>query len=632
MKKHLLIAGAIAFAGSLSAQIFSEDFEGGTMPAGWAVTTMATDGGWNIGTEATIGSAYFPFSGNATNFAGTNDDDCNCDKSADFLTSADIDLTNETGAVFMSYKQYFFALSYSGSQEVGTIKVSTDGGTSYSVLSAMAPVAEWATAIYDLTAYAGQTIKVGFEYNDGGGWTYGMGIDDVSVYVPANEDVTLTSIDLPNYAKVNTAVDVKGTITNNAGVAITTMDIEYTIDGGTPVVANLTGLNIAPLATYDFTHTSSWTPTAVASYNVEVEVTAVNGAADADITDNVLDQDIIIYNDSYPRVVLYETFTSSTCAPCVAGNANFESVKAGIPAAELASVKYQMSWPGAGDPYNNADGNLRRVFYSINSVPAMEIDGGWDGNSSSFTMQEHTDALEVPAFVKVSAEYEVDAANQMVKTCTRITAMQDMPNAVLHVAIKENKTTANTGSNGETEFLDVVKKMAPDGDGTMITITAGMSERVCLDYTFNGSYRLPNDASDLINDATEHSVEEFTDLAVVAWVQAVSSKAVYNSSNATVGISPVSVNDVLTNVSSVSVYPNPAVNTTTVSINTIEATEVSITVLDVVGKTAMVMNQVNLNNGANSINLNTTNLKAGVYTVVVTSNDDVATKQLVIQK
>ena len=632
MKKHLLLAGALAFAGSLSAQIFTEDFEGGTMPTGWAVTTQATDGGWNVGTTATIGSQYFPFSGNNTQFAGTNDDDCNCDKSVDFLTSADIDLSNETGAVFMSYKQYFFALSYSGSQEVGTIKVSTDGGTSYSVLSAMAPQDEWATATYDLSAYAGQTIKVGFEYNDGGGWTYGMGIDDVSVFVPADKDYALNALDLPNYAKINTAVDVKGTVTNNAGVAITTMDIEYTIDGGTPVVANLTGLNIAPLATYDFTHTTAWTPTTEATFNVEVTITAVNGAADADISDNVMDQDVVTYADSYPRVVLYETFTSSTCAPCVAGNANFESVKAGIPAAELASVKYQMSWPGDGDPYNNADGNLRRGFYSINSVPAMEIDGGWDGNSSSFTMQEHTNALEVPAFVKVVSQYEVDEANQMVKTCTYVTAMKDMPNAILHVAIKENKTTANVGTNGETEFLDVVKKMAPDGDGSSITITAGMSERICKDYTFNGSYRLPADASDIINDATEHSVEEFSDLAVVAWVQAISSKVVYNSANGTVGISPVSVNNIANNVSSVSVYPNPAVTTATVSINTTEASEVSIKVIDVVGKIAIEMNQVNLNNGANNINLNTAKLNAGVYTVVVTSNENVATKQLVIQK
>ncbi len=106
MKKTLLIAGAIAFAGSLSAQIFSEDFEGGALPTGWGVTTNATDGGWNVGTEASLGSQYFPMSGNSTKFMGSKNDDCNCDKSSDFVYTADVDLSSQSGTVFLSFSQY----------------------------------------------------------------------------------------------------------------------------------------------------------------------------------------------------------------------------------------------------------------------------------------------------------------------------------------------------------------------------------------------------------------------------------------------------------------------------------------------------------------------------------------------
>ncbi len=632
MKKTLLIAGALAFAGSLSAQIFSEDFEGGTMPTGWAVTTLATDGGWNVGAAATLGSNSYPFTGNTTQFAGTNDDACNCDKSNDFLTSPAIDLTGQSGSVFLSFKQYFFALSYSGAQEVGTIEVSSDGGASYSILSQMIPVNEWETAAYDLSAYAGQTIMIGFRYNDGAGWTYGMGVDDISVYAPADKDVTLNSIDLPNFTKLGASggVAVKGSVTNNAGVAITSMDVEYTIDGGTAVVDNMTGLNIAPLTSYDFTHATAWVAALVGDYAIEIKVTAVNGAADADITNNVLSQNVIVYENSYPRTVLYETFTSSTCGPCVAGNINFEGIVANIPSSEFASIKYQMSWPGAGDPYNTADGNTVRGYYAINSVPRLEADGGWDGNSGSFTMGVHTDALQVPAFVSIYAEYNVDIAAQKVTTCATITAMEDMGDATLHIAIKEFETFQNVGSNGETEFLNVLKKMVPDANGQTVTITKGMSQQICEEYTFKGSFRLPNDASDLINDATEHSVEGFDDLGVVVWLQNNATKEVYNATN---GIdTPLSTKNLEANVATVSVFPNPAVNNTTISIVSVDATIASVRIMDIVGKAVINMANVNLSNGNNNVDLNTATLDAGVYLIEVTINGEVSTSQLVIQK
>ena len=630
MKKTLLFAGALALASNLSAQIFSEDFEGGSMPTGWGVTTNATDGGWNVGTANSLGSQYFPMTGNNTQFAATNDDDCNCDKSDDFLYTASIDLTSQTGAVFMSYSQYYFAAAYQGAQEVATIEVSTNGGTSYTVLSTLAGAGAWTEVIADLSSYAGQNIMVGFRYNDDGGWVYGMGIDDVKVYVPADEDVTLSSLDIPNYSKLsNGAVDIKGSIRNNGGVAITSMDVEYTVNGGSPVAASLTGLNVAPLTDYDFTHTTPWTPAAEGDYTIEVKVTAVNGVADADITDNVQTHDINVYTNAYPRVVLYETFTSSTCPPCVPGNANFEGIIATLPDSQFASIKYQMSWPGNGDPYNNADGNTRRGYYNISSVPGMEIDGGWDGNSNAFTMAEHTAALEVPAFVNIDAEYNVTVADQKVRTCATITALKDLGNATLQIAIKEHKTVQNVGTNGETEFFDVVKKMAPDADGETVAITAGMNQKICKDYTFQGNFRLPNDANDIINDANEHSVEEFTDLGVVVWLQA-TDKTVYNAANATSGIT--SVNNVDAANNNINIYPNPAVSNTTLAISSADAANASIKVLDLVGKTVIYMNNVNVNSGQNNIELNTANLNAGVYMVEVTIDGQVSTSQLVIQK
>jgi hypothetical protein len=630
MRKILLLAGAALLAGSVSAQILLEDFESGSLPSGWAITTSATDGGWNVGNSATLGSGAFPFDGNSTQFAGTNDDQCNCDKSNDFLYSSAVDLTAQTGTVYLKYNQFYYDAAYQGAQEIGTVEVSTDGGSSYAVLSTMVGFGTWNVVTLDLSAYVGQNIMIAFRYNDGAGWTYGMGIDDISVFVPANEDYTLTGVDLPNYFSLaNGSLDIVGIMTNNGADVITSMDVEYIINGGAPVTGSLTGLSISPLASYDFTHPTAWTPAAENIYSVELKITAVNGLSDADVSDNMLAQDVNVFTTSYPRTVLYETFTSSTCGPCVAGNANFEGIIANIPSSEYASVKYQMSWPGAGDPYNTLDGNDRRTYYQISAVPGMEIDGGWDGNSNSFTQELHDDAGEVPAFISLWAQYTVNVADQKVTTCVTIESMKDLGSATLHMAIKEHLTIENVGSNGETEFSDVVKKMVPSSAGQSVAITAGMSQQICEEYTFKGTYRLPNSAADLINDASEHSVEEFTDLGVVVWMQD-ATKMVLNATNAV--SAPLSVGSFDSQNNQISLSPNPAVETTTVAITTKDASVASVNVINVVGKSVLNLSTVQLSQGLNKIELNTTSLNGGVYFVEVTINGEVSTSQLVVQK
>ena len=96
MKKTLLLAGAAFLASSISAQILTEDFEGGSLPNGWLVTSNAPNNAWDVGTAANLGSSYFPFTGNSTNFIGSNDDAADGDHSNDFVYTSAVDLTAET--------------------------------------------------------------------------------------------------------------------------------------------------------------------------------------------------------------------------------------------------------------------------------------------------------------------------------------------------------------------------------------------------------------------------------------------------------------------------------------------------------------------------------------------------------
>ena len=64
--------------------LLSEDFEGANLPTGWTIQTNASDGGWNMGTAQNIESQWWEIA-NHGEIIGTNDDDCDCDKSIDYL-------------------------------------------------------------------------------------------------------------------------------------------------------------------------------------------------------------------------------------------------------------------------------------------------------------------------------------------------------------------------------------------------------------------------------------------------------------------------------------------------------------------------------------------------------------------
>jgi len=124
--------------GSADAQVFfSEDFEGTMnvatdLPTGWSETGLSTDGIYSTGDDAQASSTYWTIPAH-TIFAYTNDDACNCDKSADRLI---LPTQNFTGRSNVSITfDHFFAV-YVGSS--ATVEVSTNGGPTWTPVHTIA--------------------------------------------------------------------------------------------------------------------------------------------------------------------------------------------------------------------------------------------------------------------------------------------------------------------------------------------------------------------------------------------------------------------------------------------------------------------------------------------------------------
>ena len=301
-------------------------------------------------------------------------------------------------------------------------------------------------------------------------------------------DVQVNSVNVPSYVPAG-STNITSNFTNTGSTAVNSITFQYTIDGGTPVSGTTSGLSIAPGSSADVTHVTAWTAP-IGNHTIVVTPTSVNGNADGRSCNNSGSKSIFVYDNtnSAPRTPLFEIFTSSTCPPCNPGNTNYHSIVDTKPRLDFVSIKWQQDFPGTGDPYaTNESVNRRGNYYAINSIPRMEIDGGWDGNANSFTDALYVSAKAFPAFATMNGTYQIDTVLKRVYYTINYTPKRDITaNSVrLYTAINEGLTTRNVKSNGETEFIDVMKKALPSETGTMLAAKPANTASTVVDsFTF----------------------------------------------------------------------------------------------------------------------------------------------------
>lgn len=427
-----------------------------------------------------------------------------------------------------------------------------------------------------------------------------------------DNDLTLVSVNLEEFLKNTSApFSIKFSAKNTGGKAITSINATYSLNGGSEVTEDITGLNLASGSSSELTFPTKWTPSALGKYTIAVKINSVNSSADTfgkntgSVAVNVLDKWI-------KRKILNEIYTSSTCPPCAPGNANYLNVVDGR--TDHSTIKYQVYFPGTGDPYCTQESRDRMNFYAINSVPRMEIDGGWDENANSFTTALYDQYQAKPSFIEISGT----AINTWKNTITaniKLTPAADITssNLKLFAVIVEGVTYKNKKSNGETQFEDVMKKMMPNSTGMALSgLTKDVDVDKTLSWTFNGNYRLPLDGTSAqhINHATENSVETWDDLKVVVFVQDATTKEVLQSETFVVAMA--STESVENNVL---VYPNPSNDLFHINSDVLRGEVAQVRVTNLAGQ---VVYESTMSNGKAEIA--TADWTSGMYMVTVKSN------------
>ncbi|MDP6933537.1 MAG: hypothetical protein QGG40_11505 [Myxococcota bacterium] len=225
------------------------------------------------------------------------------------------------------------------------------------------------------------------------------------------------------------------------------------------------------------------------------------------------------------RTVLHEVFTGSNCGPCLEADEIILEVLHDNPG-RYVLLSHQIG----SDPYISSEGVARRMYYlpgeGSYSIPYVHADGinGFHpvelNDDAGYTQADFDQFAGMPAALQVEVSHTVTDQTVDIEVSLLPLADNDSETLTLQLAIIEKETFLNVGSNGQTEFHNVMKKMVPDENGTSVgPLVRGETIELSESWTFQGEYDDEAGYSSPVDHDSAHTVEEFEDLAVVAFVQ-----------------------------------------------------------------------------------------------------------------
>lgn len=180
------------------------------------------------------------------------------------------------------------------------------------------------------------------------------------------------------------------------------------------------------------------------------------------------------------RMVLIEEATNASCGPCASQNPAFD-ILLNQNRDILTAIKYHWYFPGY-DPmhnHNTVENNARVSYYGINGVPTACIDGdipngptfSYPGGPHGYTQALIDEYAAMPSPFNISLSHRISEDNDSIYIDMMIEATAAVSGdlrAHMVVVEKHINFTSPPGSNGEKNFLDVMKKMVPDQEGTAL--------------------------------------------------------------------------------------------------------------------------------------------------------------------
>lgn len=609
-----------------------EDFEAnatasgfGTFPVGW--TTYA-DNVANYSQYAEFGQSWSVY-----DFGWFGDGSAICLTYTNSTTACDRWLVTPQLVIPATgdFKLKFDVYGSQYSEKLGVL-VSTTGNAKTDFTQTVMPQTTLAaganTMLFDLSAYAGQSIYIAFRCTTTDGICTLVDNVTVSADMPA-AGISYTDGMVQGYAPMGTNFSFYTMVRNEGTTPMTSYTLTYTVNG-TAQTRNVTGINVAPFAYYIDTVTISH-PTAEA-VTIALTVSAPNGVADPDASDNSGSLSLSVYDPATvaERTTLLDHFTTAVCPNCPSAHTRLGAVMENIDANRVAWVAHHVGY-GTDNMTLAEDAANTGVmgFYNGTSTfaPAMLLDrdtenvpGEYSGmvggiTTNAATLQnQFSNAISKPAFVTVGLEnITYDASTRQVSFDVNGMFKSSLTGTInLTVYITEDSIMGTqSGATGNYRHDHVLRGVVTSYWGDALTSTnANDTYSKHYTYTLPATWnykkcRLIAFVNNHSNNVTERKVLNATKSAFLTAGQ-------------------VGIEDVKPAIS-VKMWPNPVAENAFVEA---ESTIRSYSVVNSVGQ--VVESRENVN--ASALELNVSNYAAGVYFVSVTTDNGVSTERLSVVK
>ncbi|MBN2542370.1 PEGA domain-containing protein [bacterium] len=191
------------------------------------------------------------------------------------------------------------------------------------------------------------------------------------------------------------------------------------------------------------------------------------------------------------KKVLLEDYTNVSCMPCADVDPFIETIQREHED-HVVLITYHVSWPSPTDPMYliaRDENNARISFYDGINAPNVFLDGTRFLENASDTaslMDSLEKKLQDSTSIAIWGEVKSDTLHVTIFCENELISFSGK----LYIALMEKERTYETapGSNGLTEFHNIIRDFIPTSEGTSINLTPGEQTHTFL-------YETPEDLS-----------------------------------------------------------------------------------------------------------------------------------------
>ncbi len=186
----------------------------------------------------------------------------------------------------------------------------------------------------------------------------------------------------------------------------------------------------------------------------------------------------------YKQVSLVEDFTSWGCAPCADVPPYLNPFLSSRPWIAAVAYHYNVGQPLDSMYMSYRYPQWKRLrYYGISGIPAAAFNGHVFYPFDTAQMSHWIDSLK-DLTTPVSLTLTQSRETSVLHVHLRLQTSEALEGArVLVEVAEESHHYDSAGTNGEHDFLRILRTMLPDSNGTVLSLNAGDSLELHLDYT-----------------------------------------------------------------------------------------------------------------------------------------------------